>query len=842
MNGESKRPFAPPDLPARYARHRTYDTRHLRLELRLDPRRPDLRGVATLTLVPLESLSSLDLDLASTLHVDSVRSDGGAVRFEHAGDCLRLHWPRRRPGGVELRLAIAYHGVPRRGLYFIGPDAAHPRKPAQVWSQGQDEDSHHWFPCFDHPHDKTTSELLATVPQSFQVIANGKLLGVRRRGRWHTYHWREDAPHPPYLISLVAGDFDTVQQEVDGVPLTYAVPRGERPQVERTFGRTPEMLRFFARSFDFPYPFEKYAQVVVQDFIFGGMENISATTLTDAVLLDAVAATETHSDALIAHELAHQWWGNVLTCKDWAHAWLHEGFATYAEALFLEHHRGRDEFLWKLHGDAEDYFKEDEAYQRPIVERRYTRPVEIFDRHLYEKGGLVLHMLRHELGDALFWKALRHYLRKHAFQNVETADLKIAIEESTGRHLDAFFEQWVLGAGFPRLEGRWRWDETSRQVELQLRQTQGPEGGRACFLFSLDVEVGFARGPRRQRLQVERAQQSFALPAPQRPRYLRLDPEHALLLQLQVEPGREELLAQLESARDLHGQVDAARGLARFPGDAEVTRALGQALRRARFPGTAGEIARALARVGGAAARTALLAALRSDEPRRRRAIVRALAELRPELPVHEALLALWRREPAYLVRAEILRTLARRRADATFALCRRALRLPSYRDCIRAAALEALGLLEDERSIDVVLPWCRYGHSRWARSAAMRALATLGQSFPARARAIEEILIGSLGDRDFFANIDAAEALARLGRPQAVPALRLLARSDVDRRIQRAAEMALRELSDSGRSPEAWKALRAELRDLRQENDDLRRRVERLEAQQRAQGRSRRR
>ena len=836
MNAESKRPFAPADVPRRYARARTYDTRHIRLELHLDPRRPMLRGKATITLVPLDPLRHVELDLATTLHVDGVReAGGGSLRFEHAEDRLRILLPRTKPAGRALELVIAYHGRPRRGLYFVGATTGKLGQSAQIWSQGQDEDSKHWFPCFDHPHDKATSEVIATVPKPFRVVSNGQLLALRVRGGNRTFHWREDAPHPAYLLSIVVGEYDEIRDPDGAVPLLYYVPHDQRGDVERTFGRTAAMLRFFSQRLDFPYPYEKYAQVVVRNFIFGGMENISATTLTDAVCLDATAATETHSDNLIAHELAHQWWGNLLTCKEWSHAWLNEGFATYAEALWLEQQRGRDEFLWKLRGDAESYFSEDAIYERPIVERRYTRPVEIFDRHLYEKGGLVLHMLRHELGETHFWKAMRHYVRKHAFQNVETTDWKVAIEESTGRHLDAFFDQWVYGAGFPQIQASWSWDAAARQVRLQLRQTQATDDRRTCFALPLDVELGFARGAVRQRVRMEKTPQTLLLPAAERPLYVRIDPEHELLMKLSATPSRSELLAQLQHALDLNGQVDAAHELERFVGDVEVAGALTRALRRARFHGTTGEIARALARVGGEGARRTLLAALSGRDPRRRRVIVRALAALREDVPVHAPLMKLWEREPGYLVRAEILRTLARRRAPDTLALCRRALRTDSHRDSIRTAALEALALLHDEAGIDMALPYARPGHSRWVRAAAMKTLATLGQSFPLHGHAIQDLLTAALREDDFFANLAAAEALGQLRRPDAIAALRALAVADVDRRIQRMADEAASSLSASSSSPQAWKALGEELRLLRLEQQETQRRLGQLEARSRS-------
>jgi aminopeptidase N len=726
---------------------------------------------------------------------------------------------------------VDYAGTPRRGLYFVGPDASFPAKPLQAWTQGQDEDSKHWFPCYDSPNDKATSEVLVTVRRPFQALSNGRLVGVTedRRTRTRTFHWREDFPHPAYLTSVVVGEFTEVRAESDGVPLLYWVPRADAGKVERTFGRTPAMLRFFSQAIDYPYPYEKYSQVVVHDFIFGGMENVTATTLTDAVLLDATAALDFHCDSLLAHELAHQWWGNLLTCKEWSHAWLNEGFATYFDALFAEHHRGTDEFRWQMQENAREYFREDEEkYRRPLVERRWSKPIEIFDRHLYEKGALVLHMLRNELGDELFWDAIRHYARKHQFQNVETTDLQTAIEEATGRSLGRFFDQWVYGAGFPTLEVSWSWNEPERQVRLRLRQR--PDGDTPPFSFALAVEVVAGRDTVRHRVQVETAEQVVWLPAASRPLYVRVDPERWLLLKLEHERGRDELLAQLRHCRDWLGQAEAAEGLARFVGDGEVLDALAAALGRRRFFAAKRAAAAALARLGGDAARDRLIAALAEPDLRARRGIVRALREFRGDAAVATALRRAWKREKSYFVRAEILTTAARVGGAGAFEFVTAGLEVESFRDAIRAAALRALAELEDERGIDVALAWSRYGHGRWTRDAALKSLAALGRQHPRRAHEIQREIELLLRDPSFFAVLAAAEALGQLGRAQAVPALRRLQRADVDGRLQKAAREAIDALSGDGQSPDAWRALREEVRTLRDENREMRERLERVE------------
>ena len=824
--------FAGPQARPQYARARTYDLEHLRLDIRLDPAERRIRGTARLRFVPLhDELRWADFDLAAPLRVESVRTSGDKpLRFERHGDHLRVDLGRAGRAGHAREIVIAYGGQPLRGLYFTAPDAEHPQRPLGVWSQGQDEDSKHWFPCFDSPHDKFTSEVVVTVPANLQAIGNGRLVSRTsdRRRRTTTFHWREEFPHPAYLVSIVVGEYVEVRDEANGVPLSYWVHPRDRGAVERTFGNTPAMIALFNRLIDYPYPYEKYAQTVVADFIFGGMENISATTMTDAILLDSTAALDFDCDGLIAHELAHQWWGNLVTCKEWSHAWLNEGFATYFEAVWAEHHRGRDWFLWEVGQFEHEYLREDEErYRRPLVERRYTKPIEIFDRHLYQKGALVVHMLRHELGEQRFWKALRHYVRKHQFQNVETADLKIAIEEATGSHLDAFFDQWVYGSGFPDLDASWSWDEAAGAVHLKLRQRQpGP-----AFVFDLEIELGAARQPQRRRVRVDASEQTFFVAATRRPAWVRIDPDHVLLARRNCAQDRDAWLAQL-AADDFWAQSDAAAALVRFAPDTTVLAALAKALGTARFFAAKRAVAAALGRWGGDAARAHLTRALaRERDARARRGIVRALGEFRHDARAAAALAAASKREASVFVRAEIATALSRIGAPGAFEFLVAALGVDAFRDVVRAAALRGFAELEDERGIDVVLPWAGRGHSRFARDAALRTLAVLGRIHPTRGRSIQDVLEAALGGDSFFAALSAAEALGRLGREQAVPALRRLAERDVDGRLQRVARDAAAALTER-ETPEAWRGMRAELEALRSESRMLRDRLQRLEHQ----------
>ena len=341
--------------------------------------------------------------------------------------------------------------------------------------------------------------MIATVPAGMTAISNGRLLRRtenRARGT-ATFHWKQAIPHVSYLVTLVAGEYEAIRYRWKKVPLTVWAPRGRKADAARACDKTPKMMEFFSSFTGAPYPYEKYDQVFVQDFIFGGMENTTATTLTDTALLDRRSFLDASMDSLVAHELAHQWFGDLLTCRDWSQAWLNEGFATYFDALFREHDLGRDEYLQNVLSLRDNYFQEDgRNYRRSIVTTRYRDPVELFDRHLYEKGALVLHMLRGVLGDDDFRRSLRHYVARHREGSVETVDLRRAVEEVTGRNLEPFFDQWVHRAGHPEIKATFSWDEKRRTATVSVKQAQSAVDDTP-LVFRMPLAVAVHRGGRR---------------------------------------------------------------------------------------------------------------------------------------------------------------------------------------------------------------------------------------------------------------------------------------------------------------------------------------------------------
>ncbi len=387
-----RRPFALAAAKPNYAPDRPCDIAHIALTLQLDMAQKTLSGTCATTVKAIrDGVTRLSLD-AVDLNIKRVACQGEDLAYIYDSQRMDIDLPAPLKRDDETVINIDYSVTkPRLGLYFIEPDAAYPDKPVQVWSQCQDEDARYWLPCLDAPNEKATTEIRITVPQPYFVFSNGELVAQTADdgAGTNTYHWLQDQPHATYLMTLVVGEFHEQTDMVGNLPVQWYVTPGREDDGQRAFGDTPEMVRFFSDKLLVPYPWNKYAQIAVSDFTFGGMENTSATTQTDLTLHDERAHLDFSSNSLVAHELAHQWFGNLLTCKHWSHAWLNEGFATYFDALFLEHHKGVDEFRYAMHQNAKHYFQEDASrYRRPIVTHVYSEPLDLFDRHLYEKAHL----------------------------------------------------------------------------------------------------------------------------------------------------------------------------------------------------------------------------------------------------------------------------------------------------------------------------------------------------------------------------------------------------------------------------------------------------------------------
>ena len=830
--------YTPHPLPGdrpHYAPDKVARIQHIRLDITLDVSNKRVAGECATTLIAInDGLQSVDFD-AVEMTIESVTlPDGTALAYEYENERLRVHLPSPQAAGAPFTLAVRYAAAPRRGLYFVAPDDAYPDKPAQVWSQGQDEDSRHYFPCvYDFPNQKATSEMLVTVPEEFYVLSNGTLQDTREDilAKTKTYHWRMDVPHSCYLMSLAAGEFSEVRADADGVPVLYYAQKGREEEVRRTLANTPDMVRFFGEKLGVPYPYSQYAQVFVADFIFGGMENTSATTLTDTVLHDERAHIDYSADSLVAHELAHQWFGDLVTTRDWAHAWLNEGFATYFDALYKEHHEGEDEFRYWMQGVAQTYFSEDPGhYRRPLVSNVYHEPIDLFDRHLYEKGALVLHMVRYLLGDDLFWKSMNHYLTKHRAQNVVTLDFMRAIEEATGHNLEGFFQQWVFSAGYPEFKVDYSWEDSLKAAKLTVKQTQSQEQQTPIFNTPIEVEFTMESGAVTQNVEVSEKEHTFYFPLSDRPRTVRFDPKGWVLKKLDFSKPKEMLLHQLSHSPDALGRIEAAQGLGKL-GPADAIAALGDALRHDAFWGVQVEAAKALGAIRSQVALNALLDGAMTHHPKARRAVVQALGEFRDPAAAEALAMLVEKGDASYFVEAEAGRSLGKTRAEMSLQTLEQLLNRPSHGEVIRVLALEGLAELGDARGIAIARDWTKYGKPQQARAAASIALGRLAKYGDEKDReVIRDTLVQLLQDAWLRVKLSAISALEELKDPKAVPSLERLAQADLDGRVQRRAREAADALRRGTHRDDDVKKLRDDLDRAIQENRELRDRLDRLE------------
>ena len=527
-------------------------------------------------------------------------------------------------------------------------------------------------------------------------------------------------PHASYLVTLVAGRVRAAERRcravgVRDVPLAYLVPRGREDDGRRTFARTPQMIAHFSEITGVPYPWSSYAQVVVADFIFGGMENTTATTMYEHILLDERAALDVSSDDLVAHELAHQWFGDYVTCRAWYEGWLNEGFATFFEHVWREKHLGRDEYAFGLKGDLDAYVTEAHGrYRRPIVCQDYDAPLDLFDRHLYEKGGLVLHALRTELGDdallarrSLVPRRARARRRRDARPAARARGRE---RQQPGAALRAVGLQARapgdrgrahVGEGDPDHRGQaGAADDRRRARELRRRRS------------NLDVADAGARRRSPRRLHMTERQQSFALPAASRPAFVVVDPDMRVVGEVRVKAPSDMLRAQLAGAPTARGRWLAAQALARVDDPPTIAALAGVLADDGAFWGVRGGVrggARLAFEVGRPSRR--LKGARRTAHPKVRRAVVEALGHFR-STEAMELVKAPALRDDSYLVEAEAARALGRTRQAAALDVLVDLLERPSWFDVVRVGAIDGLAALRDDRALPhLIVAACATGN-----------------------------------------------------------------------------------------------------------------------------------
>lgn len=851
---ENSRSFELPGARPHYTPDRPGQVEHIALDLSLDIDQQVCEGTCEIRINPIrDGVEHLTLDAVS-LEIRSVQVGQRQLAYDYDGEKLQVRLQEPSRAGQPMTVAIAYRlEQPQRGLYFIGPDENYPDKPVQVWTQGEDEDSRFWFPCFDYPGQLSTSEIKVRVPKPYQVISNGELVETREEAEHQCFHWYQRQVHPTYLMAIAVGDFDVIQDQWQTIPVTYYVEKGRQAQAQLTMGKTPAMIEFFSDKFGYRYPYPKYAQVCAADFIFGGMENTSVTLLTDRCLLDQRAALDNrNSESLVAHELAHQWFGDLLVISHWSHAWVKEGMATYSEVLWCDREYGADEAAYYRLNEARSYLSEDKSrYRRPMVTHIYREAIELYDRHIYEKGACVYHMIRTALGDDLFWQAIHTFVHDNAHQSVETVDLLRAIDKATGHNLRPLFDQYVLRGGHPDYKVAYTWDGDSKLAKLTVTQTQAKEGDKSSTsgLFDLKVPIGF--GYRRDHdqadvqpftVRIHEREQSFYFPLAKKPDFISFDIGNHYLKTVELEYPLPELKAQLHFDPDPLSRIEAAGAIAK-KGTLEAVKALTKALEKDPFWGVRAEVATKLGEIKLDQAGISLLKGLKDQESRVRRATIDALSDIKT-VDSYKAIKAIAETgDPSYYVEAAAIRALGKLASGEINGKSKekKALKLlesilqerQSWNEILRSGAINALSQLKtSETALNLILQYTTAGTPQPLRLSAIRALGPVasGQSKPNVERILERLDLLSR-ESFFLTQVSVVIALGSMETPKAVNVLRSLADHTPDGRVRRRAEEAIKKVQSSIGKDSAVQKLQEEIDDLKKANQDLKSRLENLEA-----------
>ncbi len=764
--------------PVQYPRSHNYDVQHYRIEASFDWQEKSITGETTITFKPFTNdVKEIEVDAGNMTIKAVTLAQGAPLTFRYINnEKLYITLDKTYTIDTAVAIRIAYKAIPKdgQGLTFITPTETDKSRPYQIWSQGEARTNHYWFPCYDAPNDKATSELIATVEDRFQVISNGVLLNetANKANKTKTYHWKMEQPFSSYLISIIVGEYTEVRDHFKGIPVSSFVYKNQQAEARVSLGKLPQMVAFFSERLAYDFPYKKYAQIMVRDFP-GAMENITATTMTDTAVHDARAHLDVSSDSIVAHELAHSWFGNLLTCREWAELWLNESFATFMEAAWTEHDNGRDEYLYEMYNNQQAYYQAwNSGIRRPIVTKLYSDPDALFDTYAYPRGAAVVNMMRFVLGDEAFWKAMKAYIKKYAYQNVETQQLIVTIEEATGQNLQWFIDEWVYKMGHPEFDITSAYDDNAKQLTLTVKQTQKPDEQRKwypsteIFTMPVDVAITTATGEKVHRLLIDEKEEKFTLAAESKPLIINFDKGNFIIKKVTFNRTDEELAYQALHDSDVMGRIRAVMEMKGRVNEA-TTKALAEVMVRDRFAPVRVEAAKALPGRNDDTAKQALLAALNDKDSKVRRAAVQSLAPMKDQ-NLADRLIELIRKDPSYFVVAEAATALGQSQSPKAYPVLVEALKLDSWSDTIRAGAMGGLGWLKDPRSFDIALKYAAPGHSPTLRAAAMSILGATGKG----KTGVLEILLAGLQDSSVEIKFGALQAMIALGDARAIPVL----------------------------------------------------------------------
>ncbi len=821
-----------------YAPVRQVDVLHIKLDVTPDWKGKTVSGTSSITAKPIaDPVSVLRLD-AIDIHVKEIRCDGGTVSdFVSTRDSLQISFAAPLPVGKEFRVDIDYSAQPNAGLYFRTSDMGYPESDTHIWTQGEAHEARHWFPCFDYPNERSSTEIICHVPTEMTVLGNGTRMGERiDEAGLKAVRWLQEKPHANYLMCLVAGHLTKFEKQHRDVPLGFYTQPTLAEHAPNSFVDTPDIMAFYEQEIGMQFPWVKYDQVTIADFTAGGMENTTLTTLTDGTVFSKATENVRSTRSLDAHEMAHQWFGDYVTCKDWSHLWLNEGFATFYTHLYEGHKFGRDAMLYRLHLDATNQILTNDKDTKPIVYNEYTDPMQQFDYRAYPKGAWVLHMLRSQLGDDLYRKCIQAYLEKHGLTSVVTDDLRQVIEDHSGRPMDRFFDQWLYHSRHPDLKITYRWMPQEKMAKVTVRQTQPINDDVLLYQFPTKIRFVINEKVFDHEIVVEDTEEDFYFALSAQPSIVRFDPEYTVLANINFDKSDELIAAQVERADDMMGRLLAVEALANRKTKASVA-LLTQRLKEDPFFGVRIAAAKALASQETDEAFEILRVNWQNQSDARVRLEV-VSAMLRPFKPstFDDAMIVL-EKESNPAIQTLAIAALAKFHGEPTQSKLIELLGSESFENELASAAISAMGRQNDPVYAAPLMKVMQNRGGEFSSRVIARSIGTLAKLCKKTDMESDcfDYIASQLEHPKTAVQTAVIAALGDLGDRRASVILDAYTDSSNDR-IKRAAERAIENLNETTAAPPAEVIeLRKSLSELRKETDEMKEEFEAFRKQMKA-------
>ncbi len=833
--------FTFPTAKPQWAPTRYYDIELLVIDWTVDIKKEQIDAISKLKIrSSVDALSDVFLH-AAELNITGIRdSEGNELAYDLYPDeesmTVKLHEQLNKGDLQELTFTYTIER-PRGGVWFTNSSPEFLDIESSFWTQMQDDYARYCVPVYDNPSHKFSTETILTVPNGYYAMSNGILKKrTKNDDGTETFHWVQEQPIPAYLMTMAASEYVEYKDDLNGLEVSYyAHKKWDKDTVYRSFGKTPEMIKFFEDKLGVKFPWAKYAQITAANFMIGGMENTSATTQTDVTLHDEKAHKDYQSDGLVSHELAHMWGGDLVTCRTWSHTWLNEGWATHVQNMWKRHDLGYDEYLYEQLGKQESYFNEDKnRYRRPMVWNLWERGTDMFGAHSYPGAAWRYYMLMHLVGEDKWWQIMGEWFTRFAHKSVYTHNMEELFTEMTGEDYGWFFEQWVYKAGYPECKIECSYDDKHKHALVKIEQTQKHDDGMTpeVFRFPFTVEFVDEQGDRtRYTMQVQERIHGFYYPVEGKPTQVIIDPDYTVLLDAKITKPEDMWIEQLHHGENIIQKTKAAQALGK-KANPKALAALGNALIGDSFWGVQAKIAKVLGSIKRQSALDQLWRGIDLEDSRARTAVATALGQYHKDDRALEALKKLMKDTSSYYVAGAAAASIGKLQHEESLEVLREGIKEAgdSWNEVVRKGFIDGIAATEKEAAIKTLRDYVRVGVDDVLRRAAIVHLAKLGKKFKKKHSDVKEDILKLLHDNSYRVRLAGINAAKAYEDASLLTALQKIAEGEVESTIVRSARIAIRALSKRKGSDEI-DSVRKSVEELEKENRDLKDRLDKIES-----------